>query len=239
MSELPARARLLHVIHSLAARLPEQMTGLLDAPRFADGAAALARLSDPSHAREAVNAMVPDEATWMADRLIERWERIAPVVLEPAAFIVIPETIWLADRPARVSITLATIGVDDDWDAVWEGAVAPGPASKTSVLLAPPPEGEAPAEVSVRARVRARANGQRCLLIAEARVALRRPRVIASDDGQRFVITDHTGRPAAAVRVEIGEHVITTGANGLVELPRAPLSDTPVRVEGVLAGRTR
>jgi hypothetical protein len=237
--DLPPRARLAHVLQSLTTTLPGQMIGLLDAPRFAEGAGALGRLADPARAREAADAMTEEEAAWMADRLLERWARIAPVVLEPAVFVIAPAEVWLADRPARVPVSLSTIGVDDDWEAVWTGSVIPGPPGKTSVLSAPPPDGDAPVDAVVRARVRARANGQRCVLVAEARVRLRRPKVTVSDDGLRLVVTDHAGRPAVGVRVEIGEQMVTSGPGGLVELSRAPSPGATVRVEGITVGRAR
>lgn len=239
LSDLPPRARLLQVIRSITAALPGQMEGLLGAPRFADGAAALARLADPAHAAEAASAMPPEEAAWMADRLLSRWASIAPVVLEPTVAVVAPDAIWIGDRPARVTVSLATSGVDDDWEAVWEGSVIPGPPGKSCVISASPPEGDAPAEAVVRARVRARAGGQRCVLVAEARVPIRRPRITASDDGLRLVIADHTGKPAPGARVEVGDQIFESGPGGLVALPRAAAADLPVRVEGVFAGVAR
>lgn len=234
MNTLPPRALLQHLIRSLATKLPDQMAGLLDAPRFADGAAALSRLGDEAHARSGAEAMTPAEASWMADRLFERWARIADATLDPAVFVVAPDELWMGDRSAQIPVTLATLGIDDDWDAIWEGSVLPGPPGKTCTLTASPPAGEAAAEAVVRARARARANGRRCVLVAEARVKLRSPRVTVSEDGRKLLISDHTGRPAAGVRVEIGDQAVTSGPSGLVELERGMAPDTPLRVEGVV-----
>lgn len=233
MNPLPPRAFLRHVIRSLTTKLPAQMAGLLEAPRFAEGAAALARLGDEAHARSGAEAMTPEEASWMADRLFERWARIADAALDPAVFVVAPEELWMGDRAVQVPVSLSTLGIDDDWEAVWEGSVLPGPPGKTCTLLASPPAGEAAAEAVVRARVRARASGQRCVLLAEARVKLRRPRVTVSEDGRKLLVADQAGRPAVGARVEIGDQVMTSGAGGLVELEKGIIADA-VRVEGVL-----
>ncbi|APR75682.1 Hypothetical protein A7982_01028 [Minicystis rosea] len=234
MNTLPPQAFLLHVVRSLTTKLPEQMSGLLEMPRFADGSAALARLADSVHARSGAEAMPPEEARWMSDRLLERWSRIAPVSLDPAVFVVAPDELWMGDRAVQAPVSLATLGIEDDWEAIWEGSVLPGPPGKTCTLSASPPAGDTAAEAVVRARVRARASGQRCVLVAEARVKLRRPRVAVSEDGRKLVVSDQTGRPAVGVRVETGDQVVTSGAGGLVELDKGMAADAGVRVEGVM-----
>lgn len=238
MSELPPRARLAHVVRSLAKSLPGQTGTMLDAPRFAEGRDALARLA--STAERAAQAMTELEAAHLAELLLARWSDIGEPVLEPVAAIVAPEEIWVGERARRVELALATSGVDDDWEVVWEGINIEAAPARTAVLVAKPPEGDAAASAHVRARVRARATGgARVLLVAEAAVRLRRPIVIASDDARRVVVRDHTGEPAVGVAIEIGEQRATSGAGGLVELAAPIEPDAQVRVHGVAAGRIR
>lgn len=170
MSGPPPRARLLRVLRALAEALPEQMEGLLEAPRFADGREALARLGDRAHAARAVEAMTDDEAAALADRLQARWQRIAVPVESKDAAIVAPAEIWIEDEPVRFEVEVVAEGVDDDWEAVWDGPVEPGPPSRRAAVTAQPGAGS----VVVRAHVRARARGERCILLAEATIAVRR-----------------------------------------------------------------
>jgi len=237
MSDFPPRQRLARVVRSLTKHLPPQLEGLLEHPRFADDASALTRLSEATHLESALDALAPEEAAWLADLLSERWERLGPVVMEPEVAILAPEELWLGREPVRVPLTLTTEGLEPDWEAVWEGAVVPGPPGPRAVLLAHPPSGPGPAVATVRARVRARAEGQRCVLLAHARVCLRTPTVVVSDDRRRLMVQDQNERPASGVRLEIGTEPFTTGAGGLVELPEPAPPGASLRVEGVPAGR--
>jgi len=235
---LPPRARLAHVVRSLAAALPAQVGTMLDAPRFAEGRELLRSVA--SHADRTAAALSVEEAEHLASVLLDRWRAIAEPVLEPAVAIVAPDEIWLADRATRVEITLATWGLEDDWEAVWEGSVVESTVARGALLVAAPPEGDAPASAFVRARVRARAlGGARLLLIAEAAVRLRRPVVLASDDARRLIVRDHTGSPAIGVHVEAGEQRAVSAEGGLVEFPEPLVADVSLRVEGALAGRLR
>lgn len=237
MSDLPPRARLAHLLRSLATKLPAEIGPLLDAPRFAQGKTTLQKFADPTAAGAAAASMTPEEAGWMADLLLHRWSFLGDVTVDPAAAILAPEDLWIGDRELRLPLEIATLGIEDDWHAVWEGAVVE-PGGPTGVLLARPPEGDAPAAARVLVRLRARAKGgSRCVLVAEATVRLRRPRIVASDDGRRLLVHDHTGLPGVGVAVEIGEQRSFTAAGGLIELPSEPAKDTVVRVEGVIAGR--
>ncbi len=235
----PPRARLTHVVRSLAAALPGQMGTLLDAPRFAEGKEALLRLAAASTADEAAAAMTPEEAARLADVLLERWSFLADPVLQPAAAILAPGEIWMGEHAVRVEVTLATSGLEEGWEAVWEGSVVEGPPAQVAVLLAQPPEGGGRAQARVRARVRGRATGGRAAG-AHRRgdgVRLRRPLVTLSDDGRRLLVKDQAEEPAVGVEVEIGAQRFVTGVGGLVELPKAAEAKAPVRVQGVLAGR--
>jgi hypothetical protein len=214
------------------------MGTLLDAPRFAEGKEALLRLAAASTADEAAAGMTPEEAARLADVLLERWSFLADPVLQPAAAILAPEEIWLGEHAARVEVTLATSGLEEGWEAVWEGSVVEAPPAQVAVLLAQPPEGGGRAQARVRARVRGRATGgARLVLIAETTVRLRRPLVTLSDDGRRLLVKDQAEEPAVGVAVEIGAQRFVTGVGGLVELPKAAEANAPVRVQGVLAGR--
>ncbi|WP_158616722.1 hypothetical protein [Corallococcus sp. CA054B] len=237
MSALPPKQRLGHLMRSLAKHLPGQLEGLLENARFKDGAAALQRLADPAHMEKALARMSPEEAGWLADLLTERWSWSADVQLEPEVAIVAPEELWLGAEPIRLPLSLAAVGLDEGFEAVWEGAVLPSPPASSATLLARPPEGKTPGVAKVRAQVRASVKGQRCVLIAQAQVALRRPSVVVSDDRRRLLAQDHAGRPAVGCRLEIGPDVHLTGAGGLVELEVPAPPGVSLRLEGIPAGR--
>ncbi|MBZ4334591.1 hypothetical protein [Corallococcus sp. AS-1-12] len=237
MSALPPRQRLGHLVRSLAKYLPAQLDGLLEHARFKDGAEALQRLADPAHVDKALARMSPEEAGWLADLLTERWSWIAGVQLDPEVAIVVPEELWVGAEALRVPVWLAAVGLDEGFEAVWEGAVLPSPPASTATLLARPPQGKAPEVARLRAQVRASVKGQRCVLIAQAQVALRRPAVVVSDDRRRLLAQDHSGRPAVGCRLEIGPDVHVTGAGGLVELEVPAPPGVPLKLEGIPAGR--
>ncbi|QAT84712.1 hypothetical protein EJ065_3145 [Corallococcus coralloides] len=237
MSALPPRQRLGHLLRSLTKHLPGQLEGLLENTRFKDGAAALQRLTDPAHVEKALARMSPEEAGWLADLLTERWSWVAGVQLEPEVAIVAPDELWIGAEPIRVPLSLAAVGLDEGFEAVWEGAVLPSPPAPSATLLARPPEGKSPGFARVRAQVRASVKGQRCVLIAQAQVALRRPSVVVSEDRRRLLAQDHAGRPAVGCRLEIGPDVHLTGAGGLVELEVPAPSGVALKLEGIPAGR--
>ncbi|HZH04645.1 MAG TPA: hypothetical protein VEY30_12740, partial [Myxococcaceae bacterium] len=117
------------------------------------------------------------------------------------------------------------------------GPVVPGPPAATTTLIAQPPSPGQPCEVKVRAHVRASARGERRVLIAQARIRIRRPAVVVSDDHRKFVVRDQLEQPAVGMRLQIGASEYLTGAGGLVELPAPAPSGSPLRVQGISAGR--
>lgn len=232
---LPPRQQLVQVVSSLRRRLPTQLEGLLDAPRFADGKAALLRLDDDALASAAA-AMPPDEAGALAAALRARWADLAEVVLDPHAAIVHPDEVWVGDRALAVALAVeAGDGVTID-EVVWDGATA-GPGSLVATATASPPAGTAPAALVVRAHLRARTEAGRCALVATARIAIRQPRLTVSDDRRRIVAVDHTGRPAIGVALGLGAATRVTGAGGLVELDAPIAAGTPLTLAGIPAGR--
>lgn len=235
MSELPPRRHLARVVRALARHLPGQMAGLLEHARFAGGRAALGRLSADAAVEAAIAAVSPEEAADLAGLLVARWAQIGVVALDPDAAIVGPDELWLGDAPVRVALELQVVDAEPGWEAVWDGAAA-GPDPARAVAVASPP-GDEPAVLAVRAHVRARTAAGRGALVATARIALRRPRVIVADDRRRVIATDQAGRPAVGVRLAIGGEVHLTGPGGLVELAEPAAPDLPVRVEDILAGR--
>lgn len=237
MSELPPRQRLARVLRSLNQHLPGQLEGLLDNSRFVEGAAALRRLGDSAHLEAALARMSPEEAGWLAGVIEERWGWVAEVRLDPEVAIVAPEEVWIGAEPVRVPLALASVGLDPGFEAVWEGAVVPGPPSPKAILVANPPSGSEPAVAKVRAHVRASAGGKRCILVAQAQVQVRRPAVLVSDDRRRFIVKDQADRPAVGIRLEIGDAAHTTGPGGLVQLEEPAAPGSALRVQGVPAGR--
>ena len=149
MSELPPRQRLARIVRELVRQLPGQMAGLLDDARFDGGRAALTRLGNESTLDATVASLAPDEAERLADRLLARWQLLAPVALEPAAAIDAPDEVWVGDAPVRVELTVRVVDADPGWEVVWDGATA-GPDPAHAVATAAPP-GEGPAVLAVRA----------------------------------------------------------------------------------------
>jgi hypothetical protein len=233
----PPRRRLAQVLRSLARHLPGQLEQLLTHPRFAEDAKALARFADPAHLEAAVAALSGDEASWLAASLLERWGRLADPRLDPEVAIVVLDEVWVGHEPVRVPVGLETLGLDPDWEAIWEGDVPPGPPATSVVLVARPPAGREATLLRVRARVRGRAGGERCVLLASASVRVRQPVVVVKDDRRRVLVCDQEERPAAGVRLEVGDAAYVTGANGLVELPQPAPPGAALRVEGIPAGR--
>lgn len=235
VSALPPRQRLARVLRGLARQLPGQVAVLLGDRRFADGRAALGRLGDDAALRAAVDAIGPDEAAWLADQLLERWRRLGPVTLEPEAAIDGPDEIWVGATPVRVELAVLVVDAEPGGDVIWDGATAgPDPTRAVVVITSP---GDAAATLSVRAHVRARAATGRVALVATARIAVRAPRVVVSDDRTRLIATDQTGRPAVGAPVTVGPHALVAGPGGLVVFDVAPEPGAAIHVHGVLAGR--
>lgn len=108
------RARLAALIEGLSEALPEQVTGLLEHPRFAVGRAALTRLGEPGHRERAVASLAPDEAAWIEEELVCRWERIGPVTSAPIVQITGPDEEGL--------LGLRVDGLEAPVRVRWEGA---------------------------------------------------------------------------------------------------------------------
>lgn len=237
MSDLPADVALRLLIRSAARQLPMQLGELLDAPRFAEGAAALKRFADAAHVDEAVNGLGGEDAAWLELLLRQRWERVGTVVLDPEVAVVAPRELWVGATTVRHPLSLSAVGVDPGFEAVWEGAVVPAPPGRTAMLLAPPPQGTEPVTLHVRAHVRATVQGARQVLIARASIALRRPNITVDEERRRFAVRDHTGRHASRVRIQIGTCVHVTNESGLVELDQPAPAGATLQVEGTDAGR--
>ncbi len=144
MSEtLPPRARLARLLASLSAHLPGQLETLLAAGRFADGAAALARLAAPEH-REALLAGIGEaEATALAEALERAWGRVGEVVLEPIAALVGPDEVWLGPGPTPVALRLQLVDVEAV-EVRWTGPGSPIEGDLAYQLVLQRPEEGAP-----------------------------------------------------------------------------------------------
>lgn len=233
MSRLPGRARLTRTLVALARNLPGQLQGLFDAPRFDAERPSLEGFADPDRAAAAAAAMAEEEAGWLANLLAGRWAAVAEVVLEPAAAIRPPGDVWLGRQTATVPLEVVVEGLDEGWTAAWDGDIAGESAGASVLLEARPPAAAGPAHAVARVKVDGRADGKRTLLVDYVRIALRVPRLAVSADRQQLLVRDQSDRPAAGVRVTVGESLFRTDARGLVYLEE-PLSDTAeLRVEGL------
>ncbi|WP_437942613.1 hypothetical protein [Sorangium sp. So ce341] len=236
MNELPPRARLARVLRALASELPAQMDQLTGAPRFADGFEALARFSEGSHAEAAADRMTPEEAGALADRLLAAWRRIGAPKLPPAAAIRAPREVWVGPSARQIEVHAEVAGVEPAWEAVWEPPALPGPPARSATVVVAPPEG--PCTLTLVAHVRARAEGgERVVLLAEARVAVRAPVAAATADPRVLRVIDHTGAPAASVRVEADDQTADTDDEGLAHFSSAVHEGAAIRVEGAGARR--
>jgi hypothetical protein len=158
----PAHRDLQRVAASLAARLPDQLDGLLEDPRFEAGRQALERLRDPAVARD-LAGVDPREAAWLEEELRRRWAAIGDVVLDPVAWVEGPPAL---DQTAPVRLTVRTDGLEPGWTVAWSGA-DPDPEDPTAALL-PADVGPSPtdAPASVTARVMGRGPDGRVILLA-------------------------------------------------------------------------
>ena len=107
------------VASALAARLAGQVDQMLDDPRFAAGAEALARLSDPAW-RAGLDDLDPREAAWLTEELTRRWATLGEVVLDPVAWVEAAES---AGDDAPVRLTAHADGLEPGWTVAWNGAV--------------------------------------------------------------------------------------------------------------------
>ena len=219
MTEVPAADRLTHVVRSLAEHLPRQLETLLAFGRFEEGRAALARLAAPGAAERAVAELREGEAERLTALLLERWETIAPVVLEPTAIVVGPREVWVADQPRTVQYDVATIGLADGWTAEWSAG--------SNVLEVPVPDDE-DVELRISVRVFGRAGGRRRIVTGERRVRARRPVVHVDPAGSHLVLTDHLGRRAARTELTVDGVLHVTDGDGRVDV------DLPLRAGAVV-----
>jgi hypothetical protein len=226
--ELAPADRLAHVVRSLVRHLPGQVPTLLAAPPFEDGRAALGRLAAPGGAASAVAGVRPAEAARLADLLLERWAAVAEVVVDPGAVVVGPAEVWVADRPRTVAYQVATIGVDDGWTAEWS---AGGP-----VVDIPVPEGDDEVVRQLTVRVFGRVRGRREVVVGERTVLARRPVARLAPGGTALLVTDHRGRPAAEVDVEVDGAPHRTDRSGVVVLAAPVGPGVSVVVDGQAAG---
>ena len=164
----PPKAALAAILEGLARRLPEQMGPLMKADRFAEDVQALARLAHAEHRQAALDAMAPEEAQWMADRLMQRWARLGSVEVGPAVALVGPTPLWLGQAPQACTLRLATLGVDEILRVRWAGPGVIGRGEQATWQLTEPrqPAALPSAQVEVRAR------GQRHLLRAKLSITL-------------------------------------------------------------------
>lgn len=224
MSAFPPRERLAHVVASLVRRLPDQCATLLAADRFAEGREAIARLADVQAAAAGARAMAPAEADWMADLLLQRWARIAPVDLDPAVAIAAPEAIWLGPEPCEVPLTIATLGLDDGWQADWSGDVWPSEDGREAVLRVPAkPQDDRPTRWA-RVRVIGRAGGSRCVVGASCEIRLCRPVLSLSADRLTLTLRDDAGNPGAGAPLTIDgtDHLTDAAGRVTLAMPMAP-----------------
>ncbi len=168
------RARLARALRALSAELPSQMEGLLEAARFAEGRAALTRLADRDYAAAAVSQLTDAEAEALADRLLSRWQRIGTPVTAQEANLRAPAEVWVGTEVLRIPIDALVEGVDEDWQAVWEGPIEDRSPSKSATLIVEPLVGVETATLHVRAHIRGRARGERVVLVAESNILVRK-----------------------------------------------------------------
>jgi hypothetical protein len=170
---LPAPARLKRVLEAIAQTLPGDVASVLAANRFAPGAAALARLSQPKHRDAALPSLAPAEAEWLASELLRRWAQLGPPRLPPAIAIRVPEEVRAGDRTERILLRLCAEGILPEWTARWHGA-EPAPDGASASVTQPPATSGEPAPISVRVHVHARGvDGARHVLVAEATIVPR------------------------------------------------------------------
>lgn len=234
LDTIPPRQRLQLVLAALCRRLPSQVGGLLDAPRFVEDRAALLRLVDPRWAGRAAAAMSPEEAAWLAGLLWERWGGIGQPALEPTALLDLPDSVWVGGAPVRIPLELMVLGVDDGWTVRWSGPVI---NASPPLLLIEPPRPGAPWHATVQATVLARLQGRPIELVVSGEVQLRRPSVAFTASRRSLTVLDQAGQPAAGVRVQIGERELETDARGRARSRQTFPPRAPVRVAGFLVGR--
>ncbi|GAA3389440.1 hypothetical protein [Cryptosporangium minutisporangium] len=122
---VPPTMLLAHVLTALGDWLPRHFGPLLEADRFTDGCAVLARLATPEGAAAASGWLDPPEAARLTDLILARWAVLGPVEVLPLAVVVGPDE-------SHHEYRLATYGLDDGWTARWSGPVTPAADGRTA-----------------------------------------------------------------------------------------------------------
>ena len=230
MSDFPPRDYLAHVARAISRRLTEDCAYLLGTEHFAEEAALLERLRRPEHLAQGVEAMQPAEAARLAERLLARWGRIGEVELEPAVAILGPDDVWLSDQPCKITLRLATLGVEEGWNAHWMGDLSVAEDGHIAELKLEPPVGEEPVTVTLGVRLMGRAEDERCVLSAQRCIEVRRAIVRLDERSCQLQLKDQTGRAGAGVDLKSGDWEGTTGIDGTVRLPELCIPERGIRV---------
>ena len=232
MTQFPPRQKLVHVAACLVRQLPDRFATLLAAEPFADGRGAVGRLADPAALAAGAAVMAPEEAAWMADLLLERWGRIDTVELEPAAAILGPDDVWVAGEARAVTLDLALLGLESDWEADWSGDVTPSKDGRQAALpIVPLIAGGRPI-CRARVRVIGRAGAKRAVVTATHDVRVRQSVVSLSADRLTFTLRDQSGAPGHAVPVSIDGADHLTDSDGTVVLTLPAPADATILVDG-------
>ncbi|MBS0644407.1 MAG: hypothetical protein JSS43_31460 [Proteobacteria bacterium] len=218
MTGFPPDAKLAQVVRSLLTALPEDHATLLQADRFAEARDALVRLADPAWLQAAVGATTPGEAAALADRLLQRWSRLGPVRLEPAAAIDGPAEIWIGDAAPDTAYRAVVSGLEPDWSVLWSGDAAVLPDGHSARLTVD----DANESARLAVRVIGRSEQGRCIVTAERTVKLRRLRVRLDPTRRVLWLMDAADHPLARQEARIGETAYTTSEAGSIDLA-APL----------------
>ena len=233
LAVLPPRQRLELVLASLCRHLPGQLGVLLDDARFNDARNPLMRLADPRWAAEASAAMTAEEAAWMAEELWGCWSRIGHPTLEPLARLILPDEVWVHNKPVRVPIQLVVLGLDPGWRVQWTGSVIAG---DPPILLVDPPRSGAQ-QSRIQVDVIGAIQGQQRQISLQTEVLLRCPHILFDDSRTCLAIRDQDGLPAGAVRVQIGDTEFEANHEGLL-LTAVPFpAGARVWVAGIAMGR--
>jgi len=233
MIAFPPRARLENVVRSLLQHLPQELEILWQAERFAEQTRCIRRLMDGDRLRDAVAQTADEEAQWLAQVLEARWGRIGEVRLDPAVAVVGPAEVWVGRQARSVRLDVATLDLAEDWRAEWLGAVAAAGDAGSCTVTVEPITGSAPVFHDVTVRVMGRSGGRRCIQTAHHRIQARKPVLEISDDRRRIKLSDQTGAPADAVRIDIGDEHQVTGENGLLEMSTPLGAATTVWIHGL------
>ncbi len=230
MNELPGREHLLQVVESISKGTTEDLAAWLKALSLDSGAEALGRLSNQAAVADAVVRLDQREAAWLAAKLLVRWQRIAPLQLQPAAAILCADEVWLARGTKQLEVSIATSELESEWEVAWSGVDSE--QGKTATLRLEAPSGNAEVTRQCSARIRGKSRGKRCLVVASKMVWVRKPVAVLDPARQRLVLCDQTGRPAAHVRVLVDGKDFTTPENGRLNFGEPVANDATLEIDG-------